>query len=324
MNRLLRISGALLASTLLPGLGLAERVEVDPAIAAYARTSGVSGNLSSVGSDTLNNLMTLWAEGFRRAYPSARIQIEGKGSSTAPPALISGTAQLGPMSRTMKDQEIDRFDKRFGYPPTAVRVAVDALAVYVHKDNPLEQLTLPQVDAIFSKTRNCNHPSPIATWGQSGLAGSWLARPISLYGRNSASGTYGYFKKVALCKGDYLDTVKEQPGSASVVQGITEDRYAMGYSGIGYKTSGVRALSLAAKQGGEYGTTRAADVYAGRYPLSRFLYLYVHKVPGESLEPLVGEFLKFVLSREGQEIVVKDGYLPVSGKIANQEFASLE
>jgi phosphate transport system substrate-binding protein len=254
-------------ATAIPGVALAQVVKVDPSIETYSKVGGVSGNLSSVGSDTLNNLMTLWAEGFRREYPSVRVQIEGKGSSTAPPALISATAQLGPMSRQMKGKEIDEFEKRFGYPPTPVR---------------------------------------------------------SLYGRNSASGTYGYFKKVALCKGDYLDSVKEQPGSASVVQGVTEDRYGMGYSGIGYRTSGVKALALAEKEGAEFGSTSPEDVYAGRYPLSRYLLLYVNKAPNKSLDPLVEQFLKFVLSRQGQEVVVKDGYLPVSQAIVAKEFAALE
>lgn len=323
MNPLCRGLTVLALAAAVPGPSQAQVIKVDPAIATYAKVGGISGNLSSVGSDTLNNLMTLWAEGFRREYPSVRIQIEGKGSSTAPPALISATAQLGPMSRKMKDKEIDEFEKRFGYPPTPVRVAIDALAIYVHKDNPIERLTLPQVDAIFSKTRTCGQPSAITSWGQAGLTGSWLSRPISLYGRNSASGTYGYFKEVALCKGDYLDSVKEQPGSASVVQGVTEDRYGMGYSGIGYRTSGVKAVALAEREGAAYGTTSPEDVYAGRYPLSRFLYLYVNKVPNQSLDPLVEQFLKFVLSRQGQEVVVKDGYLPVSGAIVAKEFAAL-
>jgi len=299
----------------------AEAVKVEAGIPAYTRAGGISGTLSSVGSDTLNNLMTLWAEDFRKLYPSVRIQIEGKGSSTAPPALIAGTAQLGPMSRAMKATEVDEFEKKFGYKPTAIRVAVDALAVYVNKDNPLERLTLPQVDAIFSKTRSAGLATDITTWGQLGLDGAWKTRPISLYGRNSASGTYGYFKEHALANGDYKDTVKEQPGSASVVQGVTEDRAGMGYSGIGYKTSGVKALALAAKDGAPYFPATAEAVYAGQYPLARFLYVYVNKAPNRGLDPLVKQFLTFVLSREGQEVVVKDGYLPLPATIDGEELA---
>ncbi len=305
------------------GVASGQAVQVDPAIPAYQPTGGISGSLNSIGSDTLNNLMTLWAEGFQRQYPNVRIQIEGKGSTTAPPALISGTAQVGPMSREMKSTEIDEFERVHGHPPTAIRVAVDALAVYVNKDNPLEELTLQQVDAVFSKGRSCGGRADLANWDQLGV-GAWAGRPISLYGRNSASGTYGYFKEHALCKGDYKDAVKEQPGSASVVQGVTEDLYGIGYSGIGYRTSGVRPLRLAAGDGGTYYGTEAETVYAGDYPLARFLYLYVNKAPNRPLDPLVQEFLDYVLSREGQEVVVKDGYLPIPAAIVGEEQAKLQ
>jgi phosphate transport system substrate-binding protein len=268
--------------------------------------------------------MTFWAEGFQKIYPNVKIQIEGKGSSTAPPALISGTAQLGPMSREMKPSEIDQFEKKFGYPPTRIRVAVDALAVYVNKDNPLKQLTLPQVDAVFSKSRQCGFPKDLTTWGDLGLTGAWAAKPLSLYGRNSASGTYGFFKEHALCNGDYKDTVKEQPGSASVVQGVTEDVNGIGYSGIGYQTSGVKALSLAKKDGEPFIETDPKEVYAGRYPLARFLYVYVNKAPNKPLDPLVKEFILYVLSRNGQEVVVKDGYLPLLAKTVDAEQASMK
>ncbi len=321
---LLAFALALCVSGTLCGSGAlsAQAVKVDAAIPGYSKTSGVSGSVSSVGSDTLNNLMTLWAEGYKRQYPNIRIQIEGKGSSTAPPALIQGTAQLGPMSRVMKAEEIDAFEKKYGYKPTAIRVAVDGIGVFVNKDNPVQCLTIQQVDAIFSKGRACGG-KPINNWGQAGVqAGGWANQPISLYGRNSASGTYGFFKEHALCKGDYRDTVKEQPGSASVVQGITEDKSAIGYSGIGYKTSGVRAVPLAAK-GGQCIDDSAENVISGKYPLARFLYVYVNKAPNKGLEPLVREYLKYVLSQEGQTVVVKDGYIPLPVKIVQEELAKL-
>jgi len=318
-NLLVSAIAATIASTAAAG-----PVEVDPQIPDYSKRSGISGNLDSIGSDTLNNLMTFWSEGFRKQYPGVRVQVEGKGSSTAPPALIAGTAQVGPMSRAMKATELDAFEREFGYAPTPIRVAVDALAVYVHKNNPLEKLTLVEVDAVFSKTRRCGAASVVSTWGELGLDGAWASKPARLYGRNSASGTYGYFKKVALCNGDFRDTVKEQPGSASVVQGITEDPYGIGYSGIGYRTSGVKALALAKQEGGPYGTVDPADVYSGKYPLARFLYVYVNNPPNTPIEPLVREFIRFVLSREGQEIVVKDGYLPVGNAIVEQELAELD
>ncbi len=296
---------------------------VDPNWKSYARVSGISGTINSIGSDTLNNLMTLWAEGFRKQYPNVKIQIEGKGSSTAPPALIEGTAQLGPMSRKMKAKEMDKFEAKFGYKPTAFPVAVDALAVYVNKDNPIKGLSLEEVDAIFSKTRRRGHPVDIDTWGKAGLKGPWKNMTVSLYGRNSASGTYGYFKKKVLKKGDYKDQVKEQPGSASVVQGVTEDRGGIGYSGIGYRTSGVRALPLAAKAGDNFHEPTFANASAGKYPLARFLYVYVNKAPGKPLPPIVDEFLKFVYSKQGQMVVIKDGYFPLPQQVIEKTLTGM-
>jgi len=293
-----------------------EVVTVDPAIASYKQVSGVTGNVSSIGSDTLNNLMTLWAEGFKAKYPNVNIQIEGKGSSTAPVALIEGTAQLGPMSREMKSEEIDAFEKKFGYKPTEVKVAIDALAVYVHKDNPVDGLTMQQVDSIFSSTFRAGGKA-IKTWGEAGLTGEWVSKDFSKYGRNSASGTYGFFKDEALLKGDFDASVKEQPGSSAVVQGIASDLGGIGYSGIGYKTSGVKAIAL-----GESADALALPDYeaclSGDYPLARFLSIYVNKNPEKPLDPLTLEFLKFVLSKEGQEVVVKDGYYPMPAEVVGE------
>ncbi len=296
-------------------------VELDPALQAYKAVSGVSGNLRSVGSDTLNNLEALWSEGFKREYPGVKISIEGKGSSTAPPALIEGTAQFGPMSREMKPKEIDDFEKKFGYKPSRVRVAVDSLAVFVNKDNPIKCLTLKQLDGIFSKTRKGGGKN-IKTWGDLGLTGEWMDKPISIYGRNSASGTYAYFKEIALFQGDYKDSVKEQPGSSAVVQGIASDKYAIGYSGVGYKTADVKTVALAVKEGKCYDAT-AENAYSEDYPLSRFLYIYFNKNPNQPLDPLRAEFLKYVFSKEGQQIVIKDGFYPVSKALADEELANV-
>jgi phosphate transport system substrate-binding protein len=277
----------------------------------YAQATGVSGTIKSIGSDTMNNLMTLWAEGFRAFHPSVRIEVEGKGSSTAPPALIAGTAQFGPMSREMKPAEVDEFVKKYGYDPVAVKTSIDMLAVYVHKDNPIKSLTLQQVDAIFSKSRNGGYPKDIATWGDLGLTGEWADKPISLYGRNSASGTYGYFKEHTLGNGDFKDSVKEQPGSSTVVQGVASDKYGIGYSGIGYKTADVRAVPLARTADGAAVPADPEKAYSGEYPLARFLYLYVNAKPGDELDPLRREFLAYILSKQGQADVAKDGYLPL-------------
>ncbi len=286
---------------------------LDPALHTYEKTSGVSGNLSSVGSDTLANMMTLWAEEFKTIYPNVNIQIQAAGSSTAPPALTEGTSQFGPMSRKMKPNEIEAFEKHYGYQPTAIRVAIDALAVFVHKDNPIQGLTIEQVDAIFSSTHKCGG-SDVQRWGDLGLDGSWAAKDVQLYGRNSVSGTYGYFKKHALCKGDFKANVNEQPGSASVVQSVSQSLNAIGYSGIGYKTAGVKAVALA-KKGDSFIDATVENAANGTYPLSRYLYVYINKHPNKDLSPMEREFVRFILSKQGQQVVEKDGYVPLPNSV---------
>lgn len=297
-------------------------VAVDKDIPNYNKTSGISGNLSSVGSDTLANMMTFWAEEFKRLYPNVNIQIQAAGSSTAPPALTEGTSQFGPMSRRMKSKEIEAFEKRFGYKPTAVPVAIDALAVFVHKDNPIKGLKISDVDAIFSSTRKCGGEQDVDRWGDLGLTGNWTAKDVQLFGRNSVSGTYGYFKKKALCKGDFKNNVNEQPGSASVVQSISSSLNGIGYSGIGYLTSGVRAVPLA-KKGDNYVSATMENAVAGKYPLSRFLYMYINKHPNKPLSPMEAEFVKMILSQSGQKIVEKDGYIPLPASVVKKQYKAL-
>jgi len=321
MNTLFRTT---IAAVLLHAAVSAQAVTVDAALPEYKPAQGVSGSLKSVGSDTMNNEMALWAEGFKRLYPSVKIEIEGKGSSTAPPALVAGSSQFGPMSREMKSEELESFEKAFGYKPTALPTSIDMLGVYVNKDNPIKGLTLQQVDAIFSKTRKGGSDRDVRTWGDVGLTGEWADKPISLYGRNSASGTYGYFKEHALFKGDFKDEVKEQPGSSSVVQGVASDRYGIGYSGIGYKTADVRAVPLAHAAGEDFVAAEPENGYSGEYPLARYLLLYVNAKPGAALDPLRGEFVRYVLSRQGQSEVVKDGYLPLPAAVAAEALRKID
>lgn len=312
----------LIGAMAITALSSVATAQVDPNIPAYEKASGVSGNLSSVGSDTLANLMTLWAEDFKRNYPNVNIQIQAAGSSTAPPALTEGTSNLGPMSRKMKDKEREAFEKRFGYPPTAVPVAIDALAVFVNKDNPIKGLNIAEIDAVFSSTRKCGFDKDVTTWGDVGLEGALTDKSIQLFGRNSVSGTYGYFKKKALCKGDFKNNVNEQPGSASVVQGVSESVNGIGYSGIGYKTASVRALPLA-KKGSDYIEATPENAVSGAYPLSRFLYMYVNKAPNKALDPITAEFIKLIMSQQGQEVVVKDGYVPLPAAVVEKQFKEL-
>lgn len=296
---------------------------VDAGVPEYQKASGVSGNLSSVGSDTLANLMTLWAEEFNRLYPNVNIQIQAAGSSTAPPALTEGTSNLGPMSREMKDDELEAFEGKYGYKPTAIPVAIDALAVMVNKDNPVKGLTMEQVDAIFSSTLKCGGAAEIETWGDAGVS-AWGAKSIQLYGRNSVSGTYGYFKEHALCKGDFKNNVNEQPGSASVVQSVTSSANGIGYSGMGYSTSGIKMVALAKKGSTTFVEATPENAINGTYPLTRYLYVYVNKKPNQPLAPLENEFIKMVMSKTGQQVVIKDGYIPLPAKVVDKVLATLK
>ena len=321
MNNLSKTLAVAALTTLVLSSGFAQAIKVDSKLPRYKKKEGVSGKLSSIGSDTMNNLLALWGEGFKKYYPNVVIEFEGKGSSTAPPALLAGTAQLGPMSREMKAEEVDRIEKKYGFKPTSVNTALDGLAVYVNKDNTIKQLTLPELDAIFSKTRRSGYPKEIRQWSE--IDPSLGAAPISLYGRNSASGTYGFFKEHALFKGDYKDAVKEQPGSAAVVQGISRDRSGIGYSGIGYATSGVRAVPIAKSDRDKAFSPTYENVEEGKYPISRFLFLYILKDPKKPLDPLVKEFLTYVISFEGQSDVAKEGYYPLSARLVDRELKKL-
>lgn len=326
MRRSALLVAALTACVTLPILeGQAQsRPRLDPELPPYERVSGVSGTLSSTGSDTLANLMTLWSEDFKRFYPNVTVQIQAAGSSTAPTALIQGTANIGPMSRLMREREIRDFENRYGYKPTLFAVAIDALSVFVHKDNPIEGLTLTQLDGIFSVTRNCPGAERIDRWGELGLGGSWENREIQLYGRNSVSGTYGHFKERALCRGDFRSSVNEQPGSASVVQSVAGSLNGIGYSGMGYSVSSVRAVPIAREAGEPFVEPSTDNATAGAYPMARFLYLYVNDPPERPMSPLVREFLRMVLSREGQAAVVRDGFVSFPADVAARERDRIE
>jgi phosphate transport system substrate-binding protein len=299
------------------------QVNGDPPLPEYHPAKGLAGILKSVGSDTKNLEMTLWSEGFLELYPNVRAEIEGKGSATAPPALLAGKSDLAPMNRPMTDKEIDQLKQKYGYAPTALPTSLDMLAVYVHKDNPIKGLTLPQLDAVFSRTRKGGLKKRITTWSDLGLGGAWADKPIVLYGRNSVSGTYAFFKEHVLLNGDFKREVHEESGSAALVQAITDDRFAIGYSGIGYKTEGVRAVPLARGPASPFVPAETAHAHSGDYPLARRLILYVNHQPGSKLEPLRREFLRYIFSKQGQLDVARSGYLPIGEKTARQALKSV-
>jgi phosphate transport system substrate-binding protein len=300
---------------LMPSLALAQ-VRLDERLPDYKPTEKLSGNLASVGNDTMNNLMTLWHEEFEKLHPGVRMEIDGKGSTTAVPALIAGRANFGPMSRGFKDAEVKAFRKQFGEPPVAVAAALDVMAIYVHKNNPIESLSLAQLDAMFSKTRRRGYPEDITIWGQVGLKGKYSQAKISMYSRNSASGYYAFFKQSVLAKGDFKDSVREQPSGGGPVQGVASDPFGIGYQGIGYKTADVRAVPLSVDGKSKPVRADVKHALSGEYPLARRLVIALRPPGKDGLPALEREFLRFVLSRQGQRVVIKDGYFPLAFDVA--------
>jgi phosphate transport system substrate-binding protein len=294
-------------------------IALDQSLPAYQAVTGISGQIKSVGSDRLGHEITLWAKAFKGLYPDVKIEIEASGSAKAPPALLQGASQFGPMSRAMTAEEAEAFEKKYGYRASSFLVAVDALAIYVNKDNPVQCLAVQQLNRIFSSTRRTAGGADIKTWGEVGLTGEWATKPISLYGRNSISGTYEYFRDVALFNGDYKADVKQQPGSEAVVQGVASDRLAIGYSGIGYKTDGVRTIPLALYSGGPCYDTSAEATLSGKYPFARYLRIYLNKKPTQPLDPLRAEFIKYILSKDGQTQTEKGGFYPITNEIREEE-----
>ncbi len=272
---------------------------VDPALRGYQRTSGVSGTIKAVGSDTMNNLMTLWAEGFKRSYPNVRAEIEGKGSSTAPPALIAGTSTFGPMSRDMKTSEIEAFETRHGYKPT-VAPGGDRHAGRVRPSRQSDQSAIASSarrDVFVAAQRGGIARDPHL--GRSGADRRMAESAHQLIWSQCGLRPYAYFKENSLFGGDYRDKVIELPGSSAVVQAIATDKYGIGYSGIGFATAGVRAVPLAVSDDAPAVLPRAQFALTGEYPLARFLWLAVNYKPGSRLDPLRQEFIRYVYSSGG-------------------------
>lgn len=312
------ILAAVAGLTLMLGFTTSEPVKLDPKLPAYKATERVAGDLRTAGSDTLSNVVSLWAQEFNKFHPGVRMQVEAKGSSTGPTALLENQAQFAAMSRAMKSSEIDAFVKKFGYKPTEFRVAIDCLAVYVHKDCPLDEISIPQIQAVFSVNGSNMR------WGDLGVSDpKWRDRPISLYGRNAASGTYGFFKTVALGGADFKPSVKEAPGSAGVIGGVASDPFGIGYSGIGFRTPDVKVLNVSFDDGepGAEPSQEAANV--GEYPLARNLYIYINYDRNQGLDPTRAEFVHMIYSRDGQEAVIKEGFYPVSAKVAAEDLAKV-
>ena len=295
---------------------------VDPEIRSYAKADGVAGLLTVAGSETMKPLSHRWESKLRELYPNLTIQVQGIGSETGPPALLEGKAQIAAMSRQMTSKEIEAFTKRFGYEPTEVPVANDALAIFVHRDNPISGLSLEELDAMFCKERRRGHPEDVTSWSQLGLNGEWDVALIKLLGRNQASGTATFFREHVCANGELKENMTKEPGSASVVVGVKKDRYAVGFSGIGYRTSSIKPIPLAAEKGKPFIEPTFETCINASYPLRRHLYLYVNKAPKTAISPAVAEFVKFAMSREGQQVVVQEGFFPLPTHELNRHSAA--
>lgn len=294
---------------------------IDPNIQTYVRGTAITGTLSIAGSDTMKSLTQRWESKLREIYPDFSIQVQGMGSETGAMALLDGKAQIATLSRKMTSVEIAAFTKRYGYAPTEIPVAADALAVFVHLDNPVTGLTLQELDAVFCKDRRRGSDHAITNWGQLGLGDEWGQAGIRLHGRNSSSGSTAFFREHVCQNGEFLSTLKPAPGAASIIVEITRDRYAAGFSGIGFRTSRVRPIALSEGKGQAFVEPNFETVINGTYPLRRHLYLYVNKAPKSVLPANVSEFIKFAMSQEGQQVVAKEGFFPLPAEELNRQLA---
>jgi phosphate transport system substrate-binding protein len=283
---------------------------------AYTAERPVSGELKSVGSDSMEPLMILWGEDFKKFHPRVNTLFLCKGSATAPKALLEGSAIMGQMSREMNDQELAAFQAKYGYAPTRIPVAVDALVVYVNASNPIRQLRMEEIDAIFSTTRRGGGKSDILRWGDLGLGGDWKQRDIQAYGRDENSGTRAFFKEHALKKGDFKPSVKAYMDQFAVVEAPSVDGGGISYGPLQYANQMVKGVPVASFNSDRFIEPTLENIQKGTYPLTRFLYIYVNKTPGKPLDPTVKEFMRFVLSREGQAGVSSFGAIAIPGDLA--------
>lgn len=295
---------------------------LDPQLTPYAKSSDASGTLTVVGSDSMKGLLLGWEGKLEDLYPNLKIQVQATGSETAPPALLEGKAQVAAMSRRMTPLEIDAFSKRFGYEPTEVPVALDALAVFVHRDNPIAGITLQELAAMFCTESEDGKAARLTSWSHFAPSEEWNRASIDLIGRNGTSGTAVLFRERVCPNREFAKTMQVEPGSASVVMGIKTNRYAVGFSGIGYRISSIKPIPLAASKGKPFVEPTFENVIDGTYPLHRRLYLYVNRAPKSGAPPTVAEFVKLAVSQYGQSVVVKEGFFPLPTTELNQLFAA--
>jgi phosphate transport system substrate-binding protein len=286
------------------------------ALPPYAPLAGLTGKFTSIGESATTNVVARLAAEFRRIYPDVTLEITASLTSIGPSALLEGRADIVPMSRELTAEEVQGFTKKYGYPPTEIKVAADALAIYVEKRNPVPGLTLGQLDGIFSRTQR-RGGSSIETWGQAGLTGEWANRPITLYGYGPEDGARQVFQQQALGGGEFRLSLRVEGGGSSIVQGVAANPGAIGFASIFFACKGVRVVPLAGADG-RFCAPTTENIRSHQYPLSRFLYIYVNKPPRRPFGGPAAEFLRFLLSREGQQIVADGGNIPLDAATVNE------
>jgi phosphate transport system substrate-binding protein len=312
----------------------------------YLPGGQLNGELHSMGTDVMDTVVLAWLEVFRKAHPQVEATMEARGANTTFPGLLTGQSQLGPISRAIFPREREQFARTYGYPPTEIRVACgtyDAfglsppVVLFVHQDNPVRELTLAQVEEIYAQD------GTITTWGQVGATGPWAGRPIKVWGLRLPNGTATYFQEAAMHGRDFRSTLVKRPTADSlsrsaqrapnggvqafvdILKGVALDPEAIGYAAPGYDTTGTRMVAIAPHPGSPAVAPTRENVAALRYPLCRFIYLYVNRRPGQPLDPNVQEFLRIVLSRQGQAAVAqRSAFLPLPPRIVREELAKLE
>jgi phosphate transport system substrate-binding protein len=311
--------------------------KLDPALESYKPSMKVEGEIRSIGADTMEDLTKFWIEGFTRVHSGAKFTMEAKASGTAVPGLTDGKADVGPCAREVLPPELGPFEKKFGYKPFAVRVAsgsyrtpgkTHAIAFLVHKDNPIKHLTFEQIESLYAASPA---KPALTTWGQLGLTGEWASKKIALWGLIRPNGIANFIQYRVMANGGYKTGINERTTVGSlaaldaVAQGVAADKNAIGYGGFGNLIDGVKAVALSEAPDGPYYEGTFDEVVRHKYPLSRYIYIYINRAPGKPIEPKVKEYLSYILSKEGQEAVAREGvFLPLTAAAVKAERARLQ
>lgn len=339
-------------TTLLPALlalasfhAGAEAPDFLAGLPSYQPHQQVSGTIRTWGNPYIPELMSAWQKGFLRYQPGIRFDTNMKGTEAAMAGLYSEIADVVFIGREPYQPELAAFEQWYGYKPTELKITSGSYAtqhktfslmVYVHKDNPLAQLTLAQLDAVYGMERRRGAPRAIRTWGDLGLKGAWAKRPIHVYGYNFDTGMAGFFRKVVL-----KDSARWNPelkdlnngrtaagdvinAGTYILDAVAKDPDAIGFANVLFENPGVKSLALAEKDGGPYVAPTLENAWKRSYPLTRYSTAFINRPPGQPVDPKVLEFMRYILSKEGMEAIVRDGaFLPLNAAMIEQQLKSL-